>query len=46
MALILQLVFNDQNNVAAQRGISDFDRTHRLVIGGTWNVPERSVGHV
>ncbi len=34
-----QVVYNDQNNVAAQRGISDFDRTHRLVISGTWNVP-------
>jgi hypothetical protein len=45
MALILQLVFNDQNNVA-QRGISDIDRAHRLVISGTWNVLERSVGHV
>src|SRR5229473_3101907 len=34
-----QVVYNDQNNVAAQRGVSDFDRTHRLVINGTWNVP-------
>jgi hypothetical protein len=34
-----QVVYNDQNNVAAQRGVSDFDRTHRLVISGTWNVP-------
>src|SRR5229473_1540559 len=34
-----QLVYNDQNNVAAQRGVSDFDRTHRLVISGTWSVP-------
>ena len=34
-----QVVYNDQNNVAAQRGLSDFDRTHRLVISGTWNVP-------
>jgi hypothetical protein len=33
------VVYNDQNNVAAQRGVSDFDRTHRLVINGTWNVP-------
>jgi carboxypeptidase family protein/TonB-dependent receptor-like protein len=31
-------VYNDQNNVAAQRGVSDFDRTHRLVISGTWSV--------
>jgi hypothetical protein len=34
-----QVVFNDQKNVAAQRGVSDFDRSHRLVISGTWNVP-------
>jgi Carboxypeptidase regulatory-like domain/TonB-dependent Receptor Plug Domain len=32
-------VYNDQNNVAAQRGVSDFDRTQRLVISGTWSVP-------
>jgi hypothetical protein len=34
-----QLVYNDQRNVAAQRGVSDFDREHRFVISGTWNVP-------
>ncbi|MCU1336082.1 MAG: TonB-dependent receptor plug [Bryobacterales bacterium] len=34
-----QLVYNDQNNVAAQRGVSDFDRTHRLVLSYTWNLP-------
>src|SRR6266481_2223391 len=34
-----QLVYNDQNNGTAQRGVSDFDRTHRLVLSGTWNVP-------
>jgi hypothetical protein len=34
-----QVVYNDQNDVAAQRGVSNFDRTHRLVIAGTWNVP-------
>src|SRR5712664_3389769 len=34
-----QVVYNDQNYVAAQRGVSDFDRTHRLVISGTWNLP-------
>jgi hypothetical protein len=33
------VVYNDQNNVAAQRGVSDFNRTHRLVISGTWSVP-------
>jgi hypothetical protein len=34
-----QLVYNNQNNVAAQRGVSDFDRTHRFVMSGTWNLP-------
>jgi hypothetical protein len=34
-----ELVYNNQNDVAAQRGVSDFDRTQRLVISGTWNVP-------
>ena len=34
-----QVVYNNQNNVAAQRGVSDFDRTQRLVISGTWSVP-------
>jgi hypothetical protein len=34
-----ELVYNDQRNVSAQRAVSDFDRTHRLVISGTWDVP-------
>jgi len=34
-----QLVYNDQNNVAAQRGVSDFDRAHRFVMSGTWSLP-------
>ena len=34
-----QVVYDNQNNVAAQRGLSDFDRAHRLVISGTWSVP-------
>jgi hypothetical protein len=34
-----QLLYNDQNNVAAQRGVSDFDRTHRFVMSGTWSLP-------
>jgi hypothetical protein len=34
-----QAVYNDQKIVAAQRGVSDFDRTHRFVISGTWNMP-------
>jgi hypothetical protein len=35
-----ELVYNDQNKVAAQRGVSDFDRTHRLVLNYTWNLPK------
>src|ERR1700682_4157637 len=35
-----QLVYNNQNNVSAQRGVSDFDRTHRLVINYSWLVPK------
>jgi hypothetical protein len=34
-----QFVYNDQRNVAAQRGVSDFDRTHRFVLSYSWNVP-------
>jgi hypothetical protein len=33
-------VFNDQNNVAAQRGLSDFDRRHRFVASYTWELPQ------
>ena len=29
-------VFNDQNDVAAQRGPSDFDRRHRFVLNYVW----------
>jgi len=35
-----QQVFNDQHNLAAQRGPSDFDRTHRFVLSYTWNLPQ------
>jgi hypothetical protein len=34
-----QLVYNNQDQFASQRGISDFDRTHRFVLSYTWNVP-------
>ena len=40
--LLGQLVYNDQNNAAAQRGVSDFDRTHRLVLNYTWSLPRLS----
>jgi len=33
-------VFNDQNDPAAQRGLSDFDRRHRLVLNYTWELPQ------
>jgi Carboxypeptidase regulatory-like domain len=32
-------VFNDQNDPAAQRGPSDFDRRHRFVLSETWELP-------
>lgn len=34
-----ELAYNDQNHVSAQRGVSDFDRTHRFVLNYTWNLP-------
>ena len=36
-----QQVFNDQHNVAAQRGPSDFDRAHRFVLSYTWTLRQR-----
>jgi hypothetical protein len=33
-------VFNDQNDVPAQRGPSDFDRRHRFVLSETWELPQ------
>jgi Carboxypeptidase regulatory-like domain len=38
-------VFNDQNHVAAQRGPSDFDRKHRFVLSGVWQVPQPPTRH-
>jgi hypothetical protein len=38
-------VFNDQNNLAAQRGPSDFDRRHRLVFSYTWELPKPPKHH-
>jgi hypothetical protein len=38
-------VFNDQNNVAAQQAPSDFDRTHRFVLSGTWELPQPASHH-
>src|SRR3984885_2556038 len=39
LPIVGELVYNDQNDVAAQRGVSDFDRTHRLVMSGMWRMP-------
>jgi hypothetical protein len=33
-------VFNNQNNLAAQRGLSDFDRRHRFVLNYVWQLPQ------
>jgi hypothetical protein len=36
--IVRRLVYNDQNNISSQRSVSDFDRTHRLVLNYTWNL--------
>jgi hypothetical protein len=33
-------VFNNQNSLAAQRGLSDFDRRHRFVLSYVWQLPQ------
>ena len=38
-------VFNDQNNPAAQRGPSDFDRRRRFVLSYTWELPQLAKHH-
>jgi Carboxypeptidase regulatory-like domain/TonB-dependent Receptor Plug Domain len=38
-------IFNDQNDVDAQRGPSDFDRRHRFVLSGTWQLPQPANQH-
>ena len=38
-------VFNDQNDVAAQRGPSDFDRRHRFVLSYIWQLPQPATHH-
>jgi len=37
--LFSEQVFNNQNELAAQRGLSDFDRRHRFVLSYTWELP-------
>jgi hypothetical protein len=37
--------FNNQNNLAAQRGPSDFDRRHRFVLNYTWELPRPANHH-
>ena len=40
------LIFGDQNNPRANRGVSDFDRTHRFVLSYVWQFPNPSfAGH-
>ena len=43
--IVGEQVFNNQNNLAAQRGPSDFDRTHRFVLSYTWEVPQPANHH-
>ena len=31
--------YNDQSNIGASRGLSDFDRTHRLTVSYTYDLP-------
>lgn len=37
--ILSEVVFNNQNDVAFQRSLSDFDRKHRFVLSYSWNVP-------
>lgn len=37
--IVGELVFNNQNNRRAQRGLSDFDRRHRFVLSYVWDLP-------
>jgi Carboxypeptidase regulatory-like domain len=37
--LLGELTYNNQDDVRLQRAVSDFDRTHRLVVSATWNLP-------
>ena len=40
------LILGDQNNPRANRGVSDFDRTHRFVLSYVWQFPNPSfAGH-
>jgi hypothetical protein len=43
--IVGELVFNNQNNLAAQRGPSDFDRRHRVVLSYTWQLPQPANHH-
>ena len=43
--IVGEQVFNDQNNLAAQRGPSDFDRRHRFVLSYTWQLPQPADPH-
>jgi len=43
--IVGEQVFNDQDNPAAQRGPSDFDRRHRFVVSYTWELPQPANHH-
>jgi hypothetical protein len=43
--IVGEQVFNSQNDVAAQRGLSDFDRRHRFVLSYTWELPQPANHH-
>ena len=36
----LSAILGDQRNARANRGLSDFDRTHRLVFSSVWDLPQ------
>jgi hypothetical protein len=36
------MILGDQNNPSANRGVSDFDRTHRFVLSYVWKLPNPS----
>jgi hypothetical protein len=36
-------IFGDQTDNRANRGVSDFDRTHRLVLGYVWEMPQPAI---
>ena len=39
------LILGNQLDDHANRGVSDFDRTHRFVTSAVWNIPYGNRGH-